>query len=75
MAFELYAATHGRCIQGYHTDYGRFADNAFIDNVKKQRQSVTFCGVIALHQNGIAKKRIQDLQDKARVIMMQEINK
>lgn len=75
MAFEQYAATHGMRIQGYHANNGMFAENAFVNIVKKLGQHVMFCGINAHHQNGKAKKRIWDLQDQARAIMMQAINK
>jgi len=46
----------------YHVDNGRFADNAFIEDAKEQRQSISYSGVNAHHQNGKEEKRIRDLQ-------------
>ena len=65
-AFESYARTLGVSITHYHADNGRFADNAFLEDVSLNRQSITFCGVNAHFQNGISEKRIRDLQDLAR---------
>ena len=65
-AFEAYARAHGVRVKHYHADNGRFADNAFIKDVEQQGQTLTFCGVNAHFQNGIAEKRIRDLQERAR---------
>jgi Reverse transcriptase (RNA-dependent DNA polymerase)/GAG-pre-integrase domain len=66
IAFERFAASHGVKIKHYHADNGRFAENAFRKAVASSGQSLTFCGVNAHHQNGMAEKRIRDLQDSAR---------
>ena len=47
----------------YHADNGQFADNAFLNHVQQQNQSVTYCGVNAHFQNGVAEERVGDLQD------------
>lgn len=65
-AFEAYSRRHGVRIQHYHADNGRFADNAFINHVKEQGQTISYCGVNAHFQNGIAEKRIRDLQETTR---------
>jgi hypothetical protein len=57
-------------IQHYHADNGRFADNGFMNAVKKQQQTIYFCGVNAHFQNGIAVKRIIDLQEQARTMIL-----
>ncbi|EJK71789.1 hypothetical protein THAOC_06735, partial [Thalassiosira oceanica] len=58
---------HGVTIQHYHCDNGRFADKAFVEACAQQRQVITFCGVNAHQQNGIAERHIRDhLQDQAR---------
>ena len=53
-------------IQHYHCDNGRFSDNAFKQACHNARQQLTFCGVKARFQNGIAERSIRDLSDKAR---------
>jgi hypothetical protein len=57
-------------IQHYHTDNGRFADNSFINAVKKQQQTISFCGVNDHFKNGIAEKRIRYLQEQARTMIL-----
>jgi hypothetical protein len=51
-------------IQHYHADNDRFADNGFMNAIKKQHQTISFCGVNSHFQNGIAEKRIRDLQEQ-----------
>ena len=59
--FETYASKHRVTMKHYHADNGRFADNLFIKSVSDQHQTITFCGVNAHFQNGIAEKAICDL--------------
>ena len=69
-AFERFCSTHGVKVIHYHADNGRFADNAFLNDVRQQNQSVTYCGVNAHFQNGVAEKRIRDLQDHTRTAIL-----
>ena len=69
-AFEAYARSHNVQIKHYHCDNGRFSDNAFIDDVTKRGQTISYCGVNAHFQNGIAEKRIRDLQERARKMLL-----
>ena len=69
-AFEQLCGTHGVQVKHYHADNGRFADNAFISDVFAQRQEITYCGVNAHFQNGVAEKRIRDLQDLTRTSLL-----
>ena len=61
IAFERYSEERGVHIRHYHADNGRFADKGFIDNCQLNNQCLTYGGVNAHFQNGIAKKRIRDL--------------
>ena len=70
VAFEEFAESCGIRVSHYHADNGRLADNAFINDAKKQGQSISYCGVNAHHQNGKAEKRIRDLQIQARVMII-----
>jgi hypothetical protein len=54
-AFERFATEHRVRIQHYHCDNGRFADSIFCEACEAQSQKLTFCGVNAHFQNGIAK--------------------
>jgi hypothetical protein len=67
-AFEAFSRSQGVTIKHCHADTGRFADNAFIKDIREARpsQSITFCGVNAHFKNGIAEKRIRDLQEPSR---------
>ncbi|KAG7349703.1 reverse transcriptase RNA-dependent DNA polymerase [Nitzschia inconspicua] len=65
-SFEAFARTHAIRIQHYHADNGRLAENLWTDDIQKQGQTMSYCGVSAHWQNGIAEKRIKDLQDLAR---------
>jgi hypothetical protein len=69
-AFERYCGTAKVAVRHYHGDNGRFADNAFKQDCEKQHQALSYCGVNAHFQNGIAEKRIRDLQDNARTMMI-----
>jgi hypothetical protein len=75
IAFETYARSHGVQVRHYHADNGRFAENAWLAHVEESRQSITFCGVGAHFQNGIAEKRIRDLQESARTMMLRASDK
>ena len=57
-------------IQHYHSDNGQFADQSFINHVHSKGQTISFCGTNAHHQNGVAEKRIRDLQEAARTAMI-----
>jgi hypothetical protein len=69
-AFENYAATHNVKVLHYHADNRRFADNAFRQDLKNNNQTITFCGVNAHWQNGVAEKRIRDLTENARAMLL-----
>ena len=70
LAFEAYAKSLGVAVRHYHADNGRFADNAFLKSVSDSGQTISFCGVNAHFQNGRAEKRIRDLQDLARTMLI-----
>jgi len=54
----------------YHADNGRFADTLFLRDIDEQRQDISYCGVNAHFQNGVAEKRIRDLQDMTRTALL-----
>ena len=64
--FERFCEENGVRIKHYHADNGIFASNGFRQEVQRCGQKLTFCGVGAHHQNGVAERRIQDLSDAAR---------
>ena len=70
LAFEKFAASHGVNIKHYHADNGRFKDKLFSKSIEEKEQTISFCGVGAHHQNGIAEKRIGDLQRRATTLLL-----
>ena len=74
-AFESYATSMGVKILHYHADNGRFSDKLFVNDVENQGQSITYCGVGAHFQNGRAEKRIRDLREKARIMLLHAISR
>ena len=74
-SFECMAKDMGIHIHHYHADNGRFADKGFIQDCQKQRQGLTYCGVNAHFQNGIAEKKIRDLQEQMWMIMLHALRK
>ena len=70
-AFERYCADNNvPKVLHYHADNGRFADNLWVQDTIQQGQTITYCGVNAHFQNGIAEKRIRDLQESARTMIV-----
>ena len=62
--FERYASLKGVRIQHYHVDIGCFVDKGFVNHCQDENQTLTYCGVNAPFQNGVAEKKISDLQEK-----------
>jgi len=54
----------------YHADNGIFAEAEFVRAVEEGGQTISYCGVNAHHQNGRAEKKIRDLQDLARTMLL-----
>ena len=69
-AFERFAASHGTKVLHYHADNGIFADNKFKEHVFRNGQTLSFCGVNAHFQNGIAERKIRELQEHARTMLI-----
>ena len=61
-AFERYAAQRGVTIKGYHADNGIFRVHKWVDDCNEKHQQLTFAGVNAHHTNGLAERRIKELQ-------------
>ena len=58
--FEHCCAVRGVKVEHYHADNGRFSEPAWINECKRCKQDLTFCGVGAHHQNGILESKIKD---------------
>ena len=70
LAFERYARSFGIKVSHYHADNGIFADKLFQRSIENSGQTLSFCGVNAHWQNGVAERRIRELQDLARTMMI-----
>ena len=69
--YETWCRTYGVTVRHYHFDNGRFADNKFLQAVSEYpHQTISYCGVNAHHQNGVAEKRIRDLQELSRTALI-----
>lgn len=69
-AFEKYALDRGVTVQNYHADNGIFRANKWVEACRSKGQGLTFAGVNAHHQNGIAERRIGELQGLARTMLI-----
>jgi hypothetical protein len=69
-AFETYARSHGVTVKNYLADNGIFKANLWVNDCKAKGQGLTFAGVNAHHQNGVAERRIRELQDMARTMLI-----
>jgi hypothetical protein len=66
LTFEQFAEQHGITTQHYQCNNGRFAGNDdFKSACEQAHQRLTFCGINAHFQHGIAKKAIWDLLESA----------
>ena len=65
-AFEEYARASGVKVSHYHADNGVFKARAWVEDCNSKHQRVTYAGVGAHHQNGVAERRIRVLQDLTR---------
>jgi hypothetical protein len=69
-AWERIAATHGREIKRYHADNGRYAEADFRADAESLGQQVTYCGVGAHHQNGLAENTVKQFTLKGRTLLL-----
>jgi hypothetical protein len=69
-AFELYARERGVIIRHYHANNGQFVDNERKESLLQENQGITYCGVNAHWQNGVAERRIQDLKEQSRTMLL-----
>ena len=76
-AFEKYAASHGVQILHYHADNGIFCANEWIKSCQSgsKPQDMTFAGVDTHHTNSLTKRRIRDIQDNGRAMLIHASHK
>ena len=63
-------ATHCTSVCNYHANNIRYVNNAFLTDIAKYSHTISFLGVNAHIQNGIAKKHLWDLQDTAWMLLL-----
>ena len=75
--FELFASSHGVQILNYHADNGVFHANNWIKACQSDPnpKGMKFSGVDAHHTNGLAERRIRDIQDNGRAMMIHATHK
>ena len=69
-AFEAIARREGVRIENYHADNGVFRANEWDAECKRLGQGMSYAGVNAHHQNGMAERRVRELQDLARTMLI-----
>ena len=69
-AFERYARSHGVKVEAYHADNGILRAHKWVKECQERGQTLTYAGVNAHHQNGIAERRIRTLQELARTMLI-----
>ena len=69
-AFEAFAKRNGLQIENYHADNGIFKARLWTEACVKAGQGLTFAGVNAHHQNGVAERRIKKIQEMARTMLI-----
>ncbi len=70
IAFKRFCQEHGITVQHYHADNRIFTSNTWRQSCLQQGQGLTFARVAAHHQNGIAKRWIQELQEMAHTMLI-----
>jgi hypothetical protein len=67
--FERLATGSGVQIKAYRADNGIFAKSEIQNSAKSQGQVLTFSGVGAHHQHGIAERYIRTLTERSRTML------
>jgi hypothetical protein len=63
----------GVTIKHYHADKSSLTYKQFIKRINNNRQTISYSGVGAHLQDGIAERRIRDLQERRRTITLPNI--
>ena len=74
-AFESYARQRGVNVKSYQADNGIFRANKWVRDCQMKGQRLTFTGVNAHHQNGMAERRIGILQELTRAMLIHSQHK
>eukprot|EP00957_Ditylum_brightwellii_P083044 6312313-Ditylum_brightwellii.AAC.1 len=68
--YEREAESYGVRICRYHADNGRYGNKSFRDSCDAAGQELSFCGIGAHHQNGIAENKIKMLTLNGRTLLL-----
>ena len=68
--FETHLQSFGVTVKSYHADNGIFRAHKWVNSCKEKQQGLTFAGVNAHHQNGYAERRIRELQELTRSMLI-----
>lgn len=71
--FEHEAKLNSTKIKAYRADNHPFAAEEFVQDTKLEHQTVTYSGVGAHHQNGVAERGLQTITTWARAMMMHQL--
>lgn len=72
IAFERFAQTCGHKIKSFRADNMPFASKEFQADLDTKEQEITFSGVGAHHQNGVAERAIQTVTQWARSMLLHQ---
>ena len=72
--FERTVTKDGITIKEYHADNGVSQSKLFQASCDIQDQKITFCGVNAHHQNGIAERQIRTLTERACTMLIHSMH-
>lgn len=72
-AFEAFAEQHVVTIKNYHADNAPFNSQEFKDDLRLKGQDISFSGVGAHHQNGVAENAIWTVTGWARAMLLHSI--
>jgi len=70
ITFKRFCQEHGITVQHNHVDNGSFTSITWRQLCQQQGQGLTFAGVAAHHQNGIAERQIRELQEMTHTMLI-----
>ena len=70
LAYKRVLASYNITVKSYHADNLRFNDSNFTGSCIKGGQQISFCGVGAHHQNGIAEARVKEVSYATRTLLL-----